>query len=170
MAAGSSSSFSTTSTLLRNAAIEANRRLSLVKLPDAEPVRLPGQERRELVVIQHVVGLIPRDALLEEPEAERMDRADEQPGQPVERRHAEPVLDSVGDPVAQLLGGPFGERERHDRLSRQAIGEQVRHPLRDDLGLSRSRGSDDLKVTAPVTDSIARRSGQLRRWRTIPAE
>ena len=48
------------------------------------------KERRELVVVQHVVGLVPRDPLLEEPEAERVDRADEQPGQPVERRRAEP--------------------------------------------------------------------------------
>lgn len=142
----------------------------LVKLPDAEPVRLPGQERRELVVIQHVVGLIPRHPLLEKPEAERMNSAYEQPGQPVQRRHAEQVFDSVGDPVAQLLGGPFGERERHDRLGRQSVCEQVRYPLRDDLRLARSRGGNDLKVTAPVTDSIARRSGQLRRWRTIPAE
>ena len=139
-----------------------------VELPDAEPVRLPGQERGELVVVQHVVGLVPGHPLLEQPEAERVDRADEQPGQPVQRRRAEPVFHPVGDPVLQLLGGPLGERERHDRLGRQALGEQVRHPLRDHLGLARSGGSDDLKVTAPVADGIARRAGQFRRWRTIP--
>ena len=86
----------------------------LVKLPDIEPVRLPGQERRELVIIQHVVGLIPRHPLLEEPETERMNGADKQPSQPVQRRHTEPVLHPVGYPVAQLLRGPLGERERDD--------------------------------------------------------
>ncbi len=85
----------------------------------SEPGRLPGQERGELVVIQHVVGLVPRHALLEQPEAERVDGADEQPGQPVQRRRAEPVLHPVGDPVLQLLGGALGERERHDRLGGQ---------------------------------------------------
>ena len=66
--------------------MEANRRLLWSSCRMSEPVRLPGQERGELVVVQHVVGLVPRHALLQEPEAERVDGADEQPGQPVQRR------------------------------------------------------------------------------------
>ena len=68
----------------------------LVELPEFEPGRLPGQERGELVVVQHVVGLVPRHALLQQAEAERVDRADEQPRQPVQRRRAQACLPPGG--------------------------------------------------------------------------
>ncbi len=52
------------------------------------------EERRELVLVEHVVRLVPGHVLLEQPEAVRVDRPDEQPDELVERRRAHPLLDA----------------------------------------------------------------------------
>lgn len=142
----------------------------LVELPHIQPGRLPRQERGQLVVVQDVVRLIPRHPLLEQAEAERMDGPHKQPCQPVQRCRAEPVLDPVGDTVPQLLSCTLSERERHNRLSRLALSQQIRHALRHHLRLSGTSGGDDLKMASPMADCIQRRPGQFRRCWTNPSE
>ena len=87
-----------------------------IETTQIEPRRLPGEKGGELVVVQHVVRLVPRHPLLQQPEAERVDRADEQPGHAVQSLPTQPLLDPMGDAVLQLVRGPLGERERDDSL------------------------------------------------------
>ena len=55
-----------------------------VQLLQAEPGRLPGQERRELMVVQHVERLVAGHVGLQEAEAVGMDRPHEQAAQAIQ--------------------------------------------------------------------------------------
>ena len=109
--------------------------------------RRPSRARNcgQLVVVEDVVGLVPRDVLLQQPKAVRVDRADEQAVEPIERLTSHSAVDAVDDPLLQLGRCALGERERDDGLGRDALGEQVHDPLRDDLGLPRPGRRDDLQ-------------------------
>lgn len=87
-----------------------------------------GVGRAEVIKARHV--------RLEQPEAEGVDCADEEPVQPVQGRSSESFLDPNGDALLQLGGGAFGEREGHDALGGDAIGEEIYDPLRYDFGLA----------------------------------
>jgi hypothetical protein len=138
-----------------------------IKLLELETSRFPGQERRELVVVEHVVGLVTRDVLLQQAEAVRVDRPDEQPGEAIQGGPTEPPLDPPSDPILQFLGSSLGEGERDDRLCRATFGEQVDDSLGDDLGLARPRSRDDLEMPPAVPHRFERGSGQFwtgHRW------
>ena len=52
-----------------------------------------GNPSSELVVVEQVVGLVAGHPLLEQPEAEGVDGADEQPAELVDHRGTEPAID-----------------------------------------------------------------------------
>jgi hypothetical protein len=123
------------------------------------------------VIVQDVVGLIPGDIGLEEPEAVGMDGADKQPAELVERRSAQPPFGPLGDPLSKLARRSLGERERDDRASRDTIGQQVGDPLRHDLGLARPGRRDDLQMAAAVPNCRQRRTLKPRpthHWYLLP--
>jgi N-terminal domain of anti-restriction factor ArdC len=125
-----------------------------VELTQLEPRRLSREERGQAVVVEHVIGLVSRHALLEEPEAVGVDRPDEEARQPVERLPSEAILDTMRDPVLQLFCCSLRERERDDRLGLSAVREQVHDPLCDDLRLARSSSRDDLEVPAAMANGV----------------
>lgn len=148
----------------REQAVAARR----VELANVEAVGLPAEEGSQLVVIEHVVGVVAGDVLLEQAEAVRVDRADEQPSKQVEGPRAKAFLDLTSDAVLQFLGGTLSEGECDDRTSRHAVGEEVGHSLRDDLRLSRTRGRDDLQMAAAMADCGERFALELGSRHRIP--
>jgi len=60
---------------------------------------------------------------LQQAEAVRVDRPNEQACQPVELRAPEPLLRSPRDPLLELIRGPLGEGERDNRLGWQLVRE-----------------------------------------------
>ena len=107
---------------------------------------------------------------MQETETKSVNGPYKQTGQAVEGFLSEPVLHPMSDPVLQLVGGTLGEGKRHDRLGRPALGEQICHSLRYDLGLPGAGGGDDLEVPAAMANCVQRRPRQLRtRW-AITAE
>ena len=94
-----------------------------IELTDVQPIRLSGDESSELIVIERVVGLVPRYVLLEQPEAVGVDGPNEQATDEVERSLPETLLDPTADPILQLLGCLLSEGESDDASRRNSVRE-----------------------------------------------
>ena len=138
-----------------------------IELADLQSAGLAREECGQLVVVEDVIGLVARDVLLQQAEAVRVDRADEEAVEPIERLSSESGFDALGNALLELGGRTIGERESNDRLGRDSVGQQVDGALRHHLGLSRPGGSDDLHVAPAMADRIERGAGQDRdvSWR-----
>jgi hypothetical protein len=88
-----------------------------------------------------------------------VDRADEAAIQPSEESLAQTPGNPFFNAVLQFLASALGEGERDDRRRRNAIGKEVRDPLRDDFGLARSGTGDDLEMCSSMTHRLSGLTG-----------
>ena len=118
-----------------------------VELADTEPMRFAAEERRQAVLVEHVVGLEAWDVTLEKLEAVPVDGADVQTGELIETLTTKSLLHSLCDAYLELRSRPFGERERHDRTRCDALGKKAQ--------LAASRPIHDIRLIT-VTSGSAR--------------
>ena len=102
--------------------------------------------------------------LLEQPEAVGVNRADKEAVEPIECLAPQPRHDSCLYSVLQFRRRALGEREGDNGIRPNALGQEIRDPLRDDLGLARPSRRNDLHVGTTVlncSESIAFKSGRV---------
>jgi hypothetical protein len=91
----------------------------VVHAPQLQPLLLPHEEGGQLVRVQHIKRLVPRNRRLQQPEAVRVDGANEQVAQPINDLGPDNLLGPDRDALLELGRRTLGEGERHDRLRRQ---------------------------------------------------
>ena len=151
------SSFSTTSRLSRKALMDPKSSVAVEPL-ELEPGCFAVEEVGELVGVQRRVGLVPRHVRLQQPEAVRVDRARRTAG----RAGRWPAVPSFA--VSPLRGSAPSARRRPCSVNVKATIASAGSPfcqersdaLRDDLGLARAGGGDDLDVPAAMGDGGGR--------------
>ena len=90
--------------------------------------------------------------------------AQESGAERLERGHRELLGGGLGeallDPLAQVVGGRGGAREREDRLRRRSFACEPRDPLGQHPRLARSGAADDQQRAAGVRDGLVLGGGE----------
>ena len=120
------------------------------ELVELKPLVLTAEQPRQPVLVQHVVVAAPRNMVLEEAEAVRVDGADEHRTQPVKEAPALALGDLPGDAGLQGFRRPLREGEGDDLARFDPLVDQRCHAAGDCLGLARPGAGDDLEMTASV--------------------
>lgn len=122
------------------------------ELCEADDVVLTGEQTDEAVLVGEVEGGVPRDALLEEPQAPCVEGPDEHRGELVEVAGGRELLDLAEDAGLEALRCEPREGEGDDGSRRNTLGEERGHPHGDGLRLARASAGDDLEVSLAVRD------------------